>query len=130
MEPKAPSHPALRGLAAHLAKHRANTARLLALLAEFDRRKLYLSAGYTSTYLYCVHEFKMDEDEARERVEVARTAREFPALFPALEEGQLELFSVMQLAPHLTADNVDELIAAATHKTEAQLDRLLAERFA
>jgi hypothetical protein len=39
MKPDAPSRPELRALGAHLAKHSANTAMLLALLAEFDRRK-------------------------------------------------------------------------------------------
>jgi hypothetical protein len=33
------------------------------------------------------------------------------------------------LAAHLTPENAEELIAAATHKTRAEIERLLAERF-
>jgi len=36
---------------------------------------------------------------------------------------------VCLLAPHLTEENAEGLLAAATHRTKAQVERLVAERF-
>ena len=47
----------LRGLAALVARDRANTAQLLAHIAEVDARRLYAPAGFLSMYAYCVGEF-------------------------------------------------------------------------
>lgn len=119
----------LRELAAAFAEERANTAQLLACIAEFDARRLYLSAGHPSIHSYCVHELHFSEEDAFERVRVARTARQFPAIFDALFEGRLHLSGVFSLAPHLTPENADELLCAAAHKNLSEIERLLAERF-
>jgi hypothetical protein len=119
----------LQGLAAQLTHHRGSTATLLAYLAEVDERRLYVPAGYPSMYLYCVHELHMSEDTAFKRIRVARTARQFPAIFPALADGRLNLSGVLLLAARLTPANAGELLAAAAHKTHAEIELLLAERF-
>jgi 5-methylcytosine-specific restriction endonuclease McrA len=62
-------------------------------------------------------------------VQSARAARRFPALFTALAEGRLHLAGVVMLAPHLTPENSEELIAAATHRTKAEIELLLAQHF-
>jgi hypothetical protein len=59
----------------------------------------------------------------------ARAAREFPVLLDALEDGRLHLSAVVMLARYLTAANVAELVAAATRRTKAQIEVLLAQRF-
>jgi len=46
-----------------------------------------------------------------------------------MAEGRLHLGAVCLLAPHLTAANADELLAAATNKTKSEIEQLLAERF-
>ena len=122
-------HILLRDLASHLSDVRTSTATLLADLAEVDVRKLYVPASYPSMFMYCVHEHHMSEDMAYKRIQAARSARRFPALFPALADGRLHLTAVVLLAPYLSSGTADELIAAATHKTKAQIELLLAERF-
>ena len=119
----------LRDLAALLARDRMTTAALLAHLAEVDARKLYLPAGYPSMYCYCVQEFHLSEDSAYKRIQAARAARQFPALFAAVAEGWLHLTAVVRLAPHLTPENADELLGAAAHRSTVEIERLLAERF-
>jgi 5-methylcytosine-specific restriction endonuclease McrA len=119
----------LEDLATHLARERTATAELLADLAEVDARKLYLPAAYPSLFAYCVGELHMSEDAAYKRIQAARAARRFPALLEALAEGRLHLTAVVQLAPHLSESNAAELMAAATHRTRAQIEQLLAERF-
>lgn len=119
----------LRDLSAIVARDRANTAALLAHLAEVDARRLYAPAGYPSMYLYCVNELGLSEDGALKRIRVARTAREFPAVFVAIEKGALNLTAVLLLTPFLSPPTADELIDAAAGKCRSELEQLLAARF-
>src|SRR6267142_4817467 len=119
----------VRALAAIDAKERTVTAEWLAHIAEVDARRLYLPAGYSSMYDYCVHELHRSEDALCNRIRAARTARKFPAVFPAVADGRLHLSAVVMLAPHLTLDTADELLAAAASKTKAEIKQLLAQRF-
>ncbi|MBI5711211.1 MAG: hypothetical protein HZC42_13065 [Candidatus Eisenbacteria bacterium] len=120
----------LHDLAALVARERATTAALLAHLAEVDARRLYLPAAHPSMYSYCVHELGFSEDAAFKRIRAARIAYRCPAVFAAVAEGRVHLSAVVLLAPHLTPENVEELLAAAaTRKSKAGIERLLAERF-
>jgi 5-methylcytosine-specific restriction endonuclease McrA len=119
----------MRDLVALVAQDRTTTASLLASLAEVDARQLYRPAGYPSMYAYCVNELRLSEDAAYKRIQVARTAREFPILFPALGDGRIHMAAVRLLAPYLKPDNVDELVAAVTHQTKAKIEQMLARRF-
>ena len=71
---------------------------------------------------------RLSEDEAGRRIRAARFGRSFPALFPALADGRLHLTAVNLIGPHLTKTTVDEWIAAATHKTRAEIQALIALR--
>jgi hypothetical protein len=119
----------LRRLEEELAHQHLSTATLLALIAEVDERLLYLPAGYPSMYSYCVHELRLSREAALKRIHAARAARQFEGVLDAVAEGRLHLTGVVLLAPHLTPENAGELLAAATHQTKAEIERLLAERF-
>src|SRR5512144_1435993 len=106
----------LRDLAALVAKDRLTTASLLAHIAEVDARRLYAPAGYPSMHAFCLEELRLSEDAAYKRIQAARAARRFPALFAAVAEGRVHLAAVCLLAPHLTEENAEELIQAATHR--------------
>jgi hypothetical protein len=124
------SDPALlHGLATIVSQDRATTAVMLAHLAEVDERKLYVPAAYDSLHAYCVGELHMSEDVAFKRIRVARMARQFPAIFPLLADGRLSLSAVLMLTPYLTSDTADALLAGAVHRTNAQIELSLAERF-
>ncbi len=112
-----------------VSRERRVTARILAHLAEVDARKLYAPAGYPSMFAYCVEKLHLSEDAAYKRIQVARIARDFPALFPALADGRLHMAAVRLLAPHLTAQNADELVLAATRMTRVEVESMLACRF-
>ena len=118
-----------RELASLAAQDRSTTAAFLARIAEFDGRRLYLPAGFPSMYSYCVHELRLSEDSACKRIKAARTARQFPAIFDAVADGRLHLTAVNLLAPYLTPENANGLLEAAGHKTKAETEQLLAERF-
>ena len=119
----------LRGLDALDSQDRTTSAAQLAHVAEVDSRKLYLPAGYPSMFAYCVGERGYSDDVAAKRIQAARVARRFPAIFPALADGRLPLTAVNLLAPHLTEDTAEELLAAAAHQTKSEIERLLAARF-
>jgi 5-methylcytosine-specific restriction endonuclease McrA len=123
------SHVLLQNLRALVAREREVTAEVLAHIAEVDARKLYLAEGYPSMFAYCVGELGFSEDATYKRTQAARAAQEHPAILDALAEGRLHLSAVCLLAPHLTPENAEKLLADATHKTKAQIERLLAERF-
>ena len=121
-----------RGLSGAVTQERGATAELLAHIAEFDARKLYLPAAYPSTFAYCVGELHLSEDAALKRIRAARAARNLPVIFAAVADGRLHLSAVVLLAPCLPClndENANELIAAAAHKSRAQAELLLAERF-
>ena len=122
----------LADLYAMLRQDCGTTARLLAYLGEVERRKLYLPAGYSSMFWFCVRELHMSEDCAFKRLRAARAARRHPAIFSLVAEGRLHLSAVVLLAPHLRKlrpEIVEELVAVATHKSKREIEQLLAERF-
>src|SRR5947208_11848974 len=111
------------------ARERGVTAQALAYLAEVDARKAYVPAGYDSMFAYCVGALRLSADATFKRIKGARAARRFPAIFAAVADGRLHLGAVVLLAPHLNRENAVELLAAAAHKSKAQVEQLLAEHF-
>jgi hypothetical protein len=108
---------------------RGDVALLVAHLGEIDARRLYAPQGYPSMYEYCVHRMHYSEQSAFKRIRVARMARQFPAIYDLLAEGKLHLSALVTLSAHLTPKNAGELLAASVHRTKAQLEQMLAERF-
>jgi hypothetical protein len=124
-----PDHVLIHDLSTGTAGDCARIADRLAQLSEVDARKLYLPAGFPSMLTYCVGQLHMSEDASAKRLRVARVARRCPEVLDALAEGRVHLGGLLLLAPHLTSENVAELLAAATHKSKADIERILAERF-
>jgi hypothetical protein len=119
----------LRDFKALLATDRFTTVQLLAYIAEMDLRRMYLEAGYSTMAEYCVGEFDMSEGVAYRRIRAAQAARRFPVLLDAVEDGRLHLAAVGLLDRHLTRETVDNLVAAAAHRSKRQVEKLIAERF-
>jgi len=119
----------LRDLAALVSQDGATTADLLAHIAEVDARRLYAEAGHSSMFAYCVDGLHLSEDATAKRIQAARAARRFPVLFTALADGRLHLTAVWLLAPHITPENVAELIEAATHRKKSEIEDLVVRRF-
>jgi HNH endonuclease len=110
------------------ARERGISAEVLAYIAEIDRRKLYRDRGYGSMFSFLVGEHGYSDDAALKRIQAARASRSFPILLSALADGRLHLTAICLLAPHLTVDNARGLVAEATHRRSAEIERLLALR--
>jgi hypothetical protein len=117
----------LADLAALVAADRQTTAALLAHIAEVDARRLFLPAACSCMHVYCVQVLHLAEDVAFKRIQAARAARQFPQIFDAIADGRLHVSGVVLLAPHLTNENADALLAAAGHKSKAEIAVLLAQ---
>ena len=122
-------HVLLRDLAALVRQDQATTATLLAHLAEVDRRRLYAPAGYPTMSHYCVDELGLSPDVAAKRVQAARAIGEFPALLAAVTDGRLQVSGVVLLAPHLTSENLDQLVASTARQSKKDIRAILAQRF-
>jgi len=111
------------------ARERGTTAIQLAHLGEIDARRLYLPEGYPSMYAWCVGARAHSEDVACQRIQAARCARRFPAIFSLVADGQLHLTAILVLSPYLTPENAAALLEAAAARTKRQIEVMLAERF-
>ena len=78
-------------------------------------------------FQYCVDALYLSKAESFLRIAAARASRKHPLLLTMLEDGRLHLSGISVLAPHLTDENCDELLARATHKTKDAIKELLAE---
>jgi 5-methylcytosine-specific restriction endonuclease McrA len=106
-----------------------STAIVLSRIGEVDARELYRQEGYPSMYEFLVHGLHYSDGAAYKRLHAARAAWKFPLLYVAVAEGKLHLSAVVLLARHLTEANVGDLVHAATHKTKAEIEQLIANRF-
>jgi 5-methylcytosine-specific restriction endonuclease McrA len=94
-------------------REREATAAFIAHLGEFAARRLYEGAGYPSMFAYCRAVLWLSEDAAYNRIKAAQAARDHPEIVEMLAEGSLSLTTVRLLAPHLTSENHETVLAAA-----------------
>jgi hypothetical protein len=100
-------------------------ATLLAHLGEVEARGLHRTRACASLYIYCIYELRMSEDAVYRRVVAARLVKRFPALFGAVERGELHLTALVLLAPHLTEANVGDVVARAKFRTKKEISKLV-----
>jgi hypothetical protein len=112
----------LRDVETAASRERGATTELIALLAEMDARRLYLQQGYSSMFVYCTRGLHLSEHAAYGRIEAARAARKFPIVLDRLAQGSITLTTICLLSNHLTDDNHQQLLDAATHKTRREVE--------
>jgi hypothetical protein len=110
---------------ASVRQHDESSAVMMARLAEFDARKRYLPAGYGTMWDYCRLHEGWASHVVSQRLQAARTAREYPQIFDLLAAGKLDLCHVRLLAPHLTKENAAEMLAKAVDRSKRELEATL-----
>jgi hypothetical protein len=100
-------------------------ASLLAHLGEVDARGLYRQRACSSLFGYCVYELRLSEDEAVRRVTAARLVRKFPELLDAVAAGELHLTGLLLLGPHLTRENLGDVMGRAKHRSKTEITKLV-----
>ena len=109
---------------APIAAYRAD---LVAHIAEVDERRLYARFASPSMFAYCTEVLHLSEAEAYLRIAAARASREHPILLAMLAHGRLHLSGLAKLAPHLTSENRDAVLAQAAGKSKRDIEELVAE---
>ena len=116
----------LRRLVELLRQSRDAEADLVAHIGEVDARRLYAREASPSMFVYCTERLHLSEAEAYLRIAAARASRAHPVLLDMLADGRLHLTAVARLAPHLTVENRESLLARAVHRTKREIDELVA----
>ena len=122
-----PDDELLRRLGELVSHSRRVEADLVAHIGEVDERRLYAREASPSMFAYCTERLHLSEAEAYRRITVARAARKHEVLLAMLRDGRLHLSGIAMLAPLLTRDNRDALLARATHRSKRQIQELVAE---
>lgn len=107
-------------------RERGATVELIAHLAELDSRKLYREQGYGSLFSYCTEALRLSEHATFNRIEAARASRAFPVILDLLAEGNVNLCTVRLLAPHLTAENYERVLAEASGRSKREVEVIVA----
>ena len=108
-------------LSAHLD---AATARLLALIREFDARGGW-NSGFSSCAAWLGWRVGLDLGAARERVRIARALGTLPRLAEALARGELSYAKVRALTRIATAETEARLLAVARAGTAVHVERIV-----
>jgi len=108
-------------LSAHLD---AATARLLALIREFDARGGW-NTGFRSCAAWLSWRVGLDLGAARERVRVARALETLPLLAQALARGELSYAKVRALTRVATPETEARLLGVARAGTAAHVERIV-----
>src|SRR6188768_2072390 len=102
-------------------------AALLAHLAEVEARGLHRTRACASLYTYCIYELRFSEDAAARRAGAAKLVKRFPLLLRAIANGELHLTGLLMLGPHLTPENIVEVLGRAKFRTKKELGKLVRE---
>ncbi len=122
-------HELLCSLDSVMIRDHETTADMLAHLCEAITRRLWADQGYPSMLEFCVRGLKMSEGVALKRIQAAKAANDYPAIYGLLAQGRLHLSAVCMLAPKLEPENAADLLEAATHQSKAGVARVLAQWF-
>ena len=99
-----------------IASEKECVAQVIAHLAEMSRRKAHLELGYKNLFDYCTKHLGLSEGSTYLRIHVAKVGRRFPEVLESLARNEVNLSVAGRLAPHLTAENVNELLGQARAK--------------
>jgi hypothetical protein len=106
-------------------QERRNMPRILARLAELDKRKALPRCG-GSLFDYCLKRLHWSESDTAKRIHVARAADAYREIYSHLWTGKLTIATAALLAPHLTPENRRMLIPAALRQSKRAVEALVA----
>jgi hypothetical protein len=119
--------PTLAARLRELAREKRNVdVDFLLHLDVFDARSAYLEAGFSSLWDFCLKELHLREGAAGRRIAAMRVLRRLPQLEAPLRDGRLCLSTITLLAPLLTPENLEDVVARAAYRSRAEVDHLVA----
>jgi len=119
----------LQALKMNMKRERKGQAEFLRYLAEVDVRQLF-RPQYSSLFQFCVEELGLSAASTCKRTQVARLSRQYPEILEKIASGKLTMTNASLIAPKVTEENHQELIAEAQGKSKFDLQKKLAPTFA
>ena len=107
------------------ARINAAEARMMTLIADFDRRGGWRDGGYSSCAEWLAWRIGMKIGPARERVRTARALENLPRTADALADGSISYTKVRALTRVATPEREAELLEFARAGSAAKLERTL-----
>jgi hypothetical protein len=95
-------------------------------LGEYDRRRAYADAGYSSLWDYMMRALHYREGATHRRICAMRAVRRLPEVGEAVRDGRLCLTTLALLEPVLTPENAGDLVVRAAFKSKAEVERIVA----
>jgi len=114
----------LADLLAH--EHHA-MADFLVALAEFDRRRGWLTLGYANFFDFLVRELGLARGTAHYRKTAAYLVQRYPEVLDALRQGTLCMSSIVELARVITPENRAEVLPRFLHCSKQEAKAISAE---
>lgn len=108
------------------ASERRAVCALLVALAVLDARGTALRIGYSSLFAFLVEALGYSRSTAGRRVAAARAIRRFPFVLDMLRRGEIGVWGLAALAPHLTESNARAVLARARGRTCEEIERMVA----
>jgi len=114
-----------QNLYAYIKKEKEVLMEILCHIAEVDRRRLYLTFGYPSLYVYLTERMGYEGGSAQRRLDAARLSHFAPAVINHLAKGELTLSQVTFLQKSLrqvkeqkiTAETKATILESIKHQT-------------
>jgi hypothetical protein len=107
-------------LADLLRRERSALAEFIVLLADFDRRRLWLDLGHASLFSFLHRELGLSKGAAHYRKTAAELVQRFPEIVEPLRDGRLCITSVVELAKVLSTENRDEVLPRFFHRSKRE----------
>jgi hypothetical protein len=114
-------------LAALLRKEQGAMANFLLALADFDRRRLWQTLGFSSLFHFLHRELGMSKGAAHYRKTAAELIQRVPEVVEPLREGKLCITSIIELAKVLTPENRAEVLPRFFHRSRQEAKAVSAE---
>ena len=109
-------------------RERKTVLSILLHLIEIERRRLYLSRGYSSLFEFCTGQLGYCESTASRRIRAARCVRDFPAVYRLLASGRVALSNVVRISGVINAKNSEELLSEIEGRSAREVDLIVSRR--
>lgn len=112
-----------------LALERQAVDTFLTFLAEYDDRRAYEVAGYSSLFTFLVEGLHISEPAAAKRVAAVRLIRRWPNIKARIRTGSIHLTALYLISKHLTEENHEKVLDDCHHRSKRWVEDYLLQEF-
>lgn len=110
-----------------VARERGITITVIHHLNEVERRKLYLTLGFSSMFAYCTGELGYSASAAKRRICTARCIARFPETLPLLKANEVNLSTITQVSRIMKPHNSSAILGRIRGKSQREVEAIVAE---